>query len=243
MRCGRDLAGHTPERRQCTLRVCDDFVADADHAVAENVGVDPGAMCELPDDPRPRHRLEVQARLAELDAVALDVADAEALPDEVVQPHAADGQLPSRLPRREADSLDLLGLHERQRLARLRPVRAEVAVALEPPPGECAHRLDRAQFAGSLRPEMDRLDHQTLLTSSSRRFRFARADHSSAVRSAYAFAGQPKERIIRASPPRISAARSASRVPFGQEATPWSRAASIMFCAQRPVSNGRAAPT
>ena len=61
-----------------------DRVADADLAVREDVGVQPAAMDEGLDHTGLRHRLEGRARLAELDAVALDVADAEALADERV---------------------------------------------------------------------------------------------------------------------------------------------------------------
>src|SRR6185503_11761865 len=71
-------------------------VADGDRPVREDVGVDPGPVGELLDDPRARHRLQVQAGLAELDAVALDLADEEPPADEVVQPDAADGHLPAR---------------------------------------------------------------------------------------------------------------------------------------------------
>ena len=42
------------------------------------------------DDPRPRHLLEMMAWLAELHAETLDLADAEVLPDEAVDVHAAD---------------------------------------------------------------------------------------------------------------------------------------------------------
>ena len=84
----------------------------------EDVGVEAAAVDELVDDPGPRQRLQVEARLAELDADALDLADAEALPDEVVQPHAADDDLPPRLGAGEADVLERLGLDQRQRAAR-----------------------------------------------------------------------------------------------------------------------------
>src|SRR5205085_8217192 len=106
-------------------------------------GVDARAVSELLDDPGPRHRLEVLARLAELDAVALDLADAEALPDEVAEPDAARRHLPPRLARCEAGRLDVLRLDQRERLARLRARRAEVTVALEPLAGDRAHRVDR----------------------------------------------------------------------------------------------------
>ena len=93
-------------------------------------------MQKLVDDPRPRQRLQVQARLAELDAEALDAADREPLADEVVEAHAADDDLPPRLRPGQADVLEHLGLDQRQRPARAGSVRAEVAVALEPLPGD-----------------------------------------------------------------------------------------------------------
>src|SRR4051812_22422646 len=80
-----------------------DVVADADRAVVQDVRVQAGAVDHLLDDPRPRERLQVGARLAELDAEALDLADAEALPDEVVQAHAADDDLAARLGASQAD--------------------------------------------------------------------------------------------------------------------------------------------
>src|SRR5437870_4127088 len=73
-----------------------DRVADGDRAVGEDVRVEARAVDEVVDDPRARERLEMQARLAELDAVALDLADAEALADEIVEPHPAHRQLSAR---------------------------------------------------------------------------------------------------------------------------------------------------
>src|ERR671933_1066963 len=98
--------GRRPDHddRLCALER-DDLVADGDRAVGEDVGVDACAVGELLDDPRPRHRLEVLARLAELDAVALDLADAEAPSDEVGEPDAAGGDLPPRLAGCEAGRL------------------------------------------------------------------------------------------------------------------------------------------
>jgi hypothetical protein len=72
------------------------LVTDGDGAVGEDVGVQAGAMGQLLDDPRPRQRLKVGARLAQLDAVTDDVADAELPPDELVQRHSAHGQLTAR---------------------------------------------------------------------------------------------------------------------------------------------------
>src|SRR5260221_4811123 len=92
-------------------------VTDANRAADDDVGIDARTMGELLDDAGPCHRLEVRARLAELDAVALDLTHAEALADELVQVDTAHRQLASRLARREADVLDDLGVDERQSLA------------------------------------------------------------------------------------------------------------------------------
>ena len=62
-----------------------DGVADRDLAVGEDVRVQAGAVDVCLDHAGARHALERRARLAELDADALDVADAEALADERVQ--------------------------------------------------------------------------------------------------------------------------------------------------------------
>ena len=50
----------------------DDLVADRDRSVAQDVRVESGAVDEVIDDPRTGHLLEMEAGLAELDAVALD---------------------------------------------------------------------------------------------------------------------------------------------------------------------------
>jgi hypothetical protein len=74
-------------------------ITDADDAADEDVGIDPGAMGELLDDPRPRHLLQMTARLAELHTEALHLADAEAFADEAVHVHVAHGELPPGLSR------------------------------------------------------------------------------------------------------------------------------------------------
>ena len=94
----------------------------------------------------------METRLAELDAVALHVADPEALADQVVQAHTAHGHLAARLARREADVGHDLGLDERQRLAGPGTVRAEVTVAVEPLAGDRAHGLDRFDPPASTGP-------------------------------------------------------------------------------------------
>ena len=104
-------------------------------------------MDEVVDDPGPRQLLQVETRLAELDAVALHVADPEALANQVVQAYAAHGHLAARLARREADVGDDLVLDERQRLAGPGTVRAEVTVAVEPLAGDRPRGLDRSEPA------------------------------------------------------------------------------------------------
>jgi len=60
--------------------VDDHGVAHRDVTVVEDVGVEPGPMDQLLDDPRPRQLLQVQARLAQLDPQALDLTDPKRLP-------------------------------------------------------------------------------------------------------------------------------------------------------------------
>ena len=112
-------------------------------------------MQELVDDPGPGQRLKVQARLAELDAETLDLADGEPLADQVVQAHAAGHDLTARLRAAEADVLEHLGFDQRDRIAGAPPV-AEVPVALEPLPGNSANGLDGAERVGV--PDRDRVD-------------------------------------------------------------------------------------
>jgi hypothetical protein len=76
-----------------------DRIADADHAADKDVGIDSRPMSKGLDDPRPRHLLEVSARLAELHAETLHLADAEALSNEAVDVHIAHCHLPSSLAR------------------------------------------------------------------------------------------------------------------------------------------------
>jgi hypothetical protein len=70
-----------------------DRVADGDPAVVEDVRVEPAAVEQLLDDPRPRHLLQMQARLADLDAKALDFADPEA-PGRAWRPPCGGGGRP-----------------------------------------------------------------------------------------------------------------------------------------------------
>src|SRR5262249_59563097 len=94
----------------------DDGVADADLAVAEDVRIEAAAVQEPFDDPGLRHRLQVRARLAQLDAAALDVADAEGLADERIHVHATRDDVAPRLARLDRDPV--LPIHRLDRLGR-----------------------------------------------------------------------------------------------------------------------------
>src|SRR5262249_61036465 len=111
----------------------------------EDVGVEAGGVEEVVDDAGPRERLQVQARLAELDTEALDGADHEALADQVVQPDAADDDLTPRLHARQRDGLERLRLDQRQRAARSLPVGTEVPVTLEAAARDRADEIDRRE--------------------------------------------------------------------------------------------------
>jgi hypothetical protein len=113
---------------------------------------------ELLDDAGAGHLFKVLARFAELYADAFDVTDAKALPNELVQVHAAHRHLPSRFARRQADVLNDFRLHERQRLARWRSLLMEVPVAFEALAGDRAHRVDRPQVGDTFGAKMNRFD-------------------------------------------------------------------------------------
>jgi len=156
---GRSLGRrHADDHGLRALGKRDDRVADGDRAVGEDVGVDARAVGELLDDPRPRHRLEMPARLAELHAEALDLADAEALADERVEVDAARRHLPPRRASRQADRLDVLSLHECQRLTRLGAAVAKVAISVEAFAGDGADGVDRPKLAAFIGAEVDRFD-------------------------------------------------------------------------------------
>jgi hypothetical protein len=95
----------------------DYWIAEADDAANEDVGIDPCPMSELLDDPRPRHLLQMPTRLAELHTEALDLADPEAFANEAVHIHVAHSHLPASLSRHQSYVLDDLGGNECQRLA------------------------------------------------------------------------------------------------------------------------------
>ena len=70
----------------------------------------------------------MQARLAEFDAQTLDIPDPKAPADQLVEPYAPHDHLTARLSAGQADVLQRFGLDQRQRLAGLGALPAEVAV-------------------------------------------------------------------------------------------------------------------
>src|SRR5919106_2350732 len=126
-----------------------DIVADGDLAVREDVGVQAGAMHVCLDHAGAREPLERRARLAQLDAEAFDVADAEADAHECVEVDPAGQHVPAALGRAELYSglrsaiLERLGGDQRQRSPGRGVAVVEVAVALEATPRERADALDR----------------------------------------------------------------------------------------------------
>src|SRR5215471_7152559 len=120
-----------------------DFVADTNHAVGEDVGVDSSAVDQVFDDAGPGELLQVQAGFAEFDAQALDVADLKSLADQLVEAHTPGHNLTPGLRAAERDVLKRLGFDQRQRLTGRGPVVVEVAVALQTDTGDRGHRLDR----------------------------------------------------------------------------------------------------
>jgi hypothetical protein len=81
-----DVAGTAEDEDAPRDRSLDDHdgIADVDLAVGEDVGVEAAAVDERFDHARLRHRLEVRTGLTELDAFALDIADAKTLADKLV---------------------------------------------------------------------------------------------------------------------------------------------------------------
>jgi len=79
-------------------------VAHADLAIGQDVGIEPAAVDEVLDDPRPGQPLQMQARLAEFDAGALDIADPETPAHQIIEPHAPDDHLAARLRPSQATS-------------------------------------------------------------------------------------------------------------------------------------------
>jgi len=137
-------------------------VAYADLAIGQDVGVEPAALDEVLDDPRPGQLLQMPTRLAEFDAGALDVADPETPADQIIEPYSPDDHLAARLRPGQAHVLQRLGLDQCQRLARLRATGAEVPISPEPFTRQRRNRPDRHErLAGA---DIDLLDsHEPIM--------------------------------------------------------------------------------
>src|SRR4051794_16271258 len=115
-----------------------DGIADGDLPAADDVRAQAAAVHEPAQDATLGQLGEAVARLAQLDALALDRADPEAAPDQGVEVNAAREHVASRRLVRELDAgvlaqaLERLGRDQRDRLAGLRGVRS-VVLALEAP--------------------------------------------------------------------------------------------------------------
>ena len=94
----------TPAGRKLLLTAGADRVADGDLAVCEHVGAQAAAVHQAAQHPRCGHRLQVGARLAQLDAQAADAADRELPPDEGVQVDTAGEDLAAALGAAELDA-------------------------------------------------------------------------------------------------------------------------------------------
>jgi hypothetical protein len=111
---------------------------------------------EIFDDAGAGELLQVQARLAEFHAEALDIADPETLADQVIDPYAAGHDLPAGLRPAEADVFQGLGLDQGQGLPGAGPFGEEITVTFQALPGDRANGADRAQrIAGA---DVDGLD-------------------------------------------------------------------------------------
>src|SRR5690349_19798949 len=107
------------------------------------------------------------ARLAEFDAGALDIADLETPADQIIEPHSPDDHLAARLRPGQAHLLQRLGLDQRQRLARLGAIGAEVPIAPEPFTRERRNRPGRHERLA--RTDIDLLDsHKPIMAAAAR---------------------------------------------------------------------------
>jgi hypothetical protein len=137
------------------------LVADADLTIGQNVGVESASVNEVLDDPRSCHLLEMQARLAQLDSDALDIADPETAANQIVEPHTPHDHLAPRLRTGQTDVLQRLGLDQGQRLAWQRSFGKEMPVALKPLAREHHDRADRRERLA--RSDIDLLDMHKLI--------------------------------------------------------------------------------
>jgi hypothetical protein len=115
------------------------------------------------------------ARLTELHAEALDLADAKALANKSVDVDITHGHLPPGIAWLQSDLLDNLGCDERKRLARRSSGSVEMPVTFEPLPSDSLHGLDRPKFGLAWSPEMDRLHrHGAIMHQPKARQEFSR---------------------------------------------------------------------
>src|SRR3954452_17556272 len=138
-------------------------IADGDLPVREDVGAQAAAVDQAAQHPALGQLRELVARLAELDALALDPADAEAPADERVEVDAAGEHVAARRlvgeldPGVLAQPLERLGRDQRERLPGPGLVRA-VVLALEGAARERGDALDRRRQRTALLRDRDLLD-------------------------------------------------------------------------------------
>ncbi len=132
----------------------DNLVTGGDLATDDDVGPQSAAVHESPKHAGVGASREAQTGLAQLDADALDDADAEAPSDEIVQPHAPGDDVAARRGRLERDPglgaqrLERLRLDQRQIDATRTLDRRwrEVAIARETLAGERGDPLPAARY-------------------------------------------------------------------------------------------------
>src|SRR5437763_97206 len=145
------------------------LVADPDRAAPDYVRPQPPAIDQAAQNAGPGQLLEVAAGLAQLDPDALDLADAEAAPDQVVQGDSAGHHVAADLVRRQLDArvreqpLERLRLEQRQVAAGLvdlrpGPLAAVIAVAADPAAGHDVDRLLAVKRSLVLGADEDPLD-------------------------------------------------------------------------------------
>ena len=139
-------------------------ITNADLPIGEDVGVEPAAVDQVLDDPGPRQLLQMQARLAQLDARALNVPDPETPAHQLVKPHSPHNHLTARLRTGQSHVLERLGLDQRQCLARLCAILIEVPVAAQPFTCDRGSRRDRLERLAQA--DIDLLDiHEPIMPS------------------------------------------------------------------------------
>jgi hypothetical protein len=162
-----DVAGAAEDEDAPRDRSLDDHdgIADADLAVGEDVGIEAAAVDERFDHARLRHRLEVRAGLAELDAFAFDIADAKALADKLVYVDPAREDVAPRCCRLDRqvpvlrDGIHRFGCDQRDRASRRRVALGPVVtVALESASRIGTDPLDRSRQVAPLSGDENRFD-------------------------------------------------------------------------------------